>query len=462
MKTLSKEAEALILSAIKDVCDDVSSGSSPTDAVVKVANDMDLSRNFIKLVTTGYNTGATTYQREKSGGVLTKLADFPLADTDKAIEAVFPTKVESPSILKAASAVSSEYSMTPRTNTRAARQHLEKVASADLTKLAGLDKRSEEPVKYGESSDRMKHAYCKALDEKRALEEKRFQYSVSQNDLLLALGTLGDHMKQSDWKFQDVDFAITQRFGKAGSAVMDYVRERNGVKEKRAEAPSTTSRIVKWGERPFSLVADCIKAATEMYAKQHDYRNSQSAMTEKVGELLHPFAQDSAPKATVLGGVSSPVKTAGLFSMMMGASIGQAMKPKEQYDETIETPTDISGKTIDDLEDPEHDNQLRAIQARTMLQDLMSNDEVISGYDDNEVIEAYNEVAQLSPRSAGQTAIIRPLLRKRLTQGGMEPFEAAELTNVEKSLSEAQNPRISDMDKASNVLTGKKRSGILG
>ena len=66
-------------------------------------------------------------------------------------------------------------------------------------------------------------------------------------------------------------------------------------------------------------------------------------------------------------------------------------------------------------------------------------------------MNAYNDIAQLSPRSATQPALIGPYLRKRLTQGAVEPFEAAEMVNVEKSLGQSQSSS-SPQSKVSNVL----------
>ena len=108
MKTLSKEAETLILDAIQDVCGYVSEGSQPTEAVVKTAAARDLPPNFIRLVCQGYNTGATTYQREKSASVLDKLADFPLADTEQAVMELYPEKPKTDAEKKASSILSSE------------------------------------------------------------------------------------------------------------------------------------------------------------------------------------------------------------------------------------------------------------------------------------------------------------------------------------------------------------------
>ena len=61
---LSKKAEKTILAAVQEVVDHVSDGLNPTEAVTKVAQDRKLGRDFVNLVCTGYNTGATNFQRE--------------------------------------------------------------------------------------------------------------------------------------------------------------------------------------------------------------------------------------------------------------------------------------------------------------------------------------------------------------------------------------------------------------
>ena len=114
---------------------------------------------------------------------------------------------------------------------------------------------------------------------------------------------------------------------------------------------------------------------------------------------------------------------------------------------------------MDDLGDPAHEQQLRQIQTQAMLQDLMSNDEVISGYEPDTVTEAFNEISESMPRASNRAAFMRPLLRKRLTQGAMEPFEAAEMANIEKTLGQSEDSHVNPMDKESHVLKKRRRGG---
>ena len=113
---------------------------------------------------------------------------------------------------------------------------------------------------------------------------------------------------------------------------------------------------------------------------------------------------------------------------------------------------DLVASSQTELSDPNHQNALREIEAQTMLSDFLNNDEVLSGFDPDEVLQAYNEVVSLSPHAATQPAVMRPLLRKRLAQGSYEPFEAQQIADIEKSVAQSQK----DMGgiKLSEVLHG--------
>jgi hypothetical protein len=86
------------------------------------------------------------------------------------------------------------------------------------------------------------------------------------------------------------------------------------------------------------------------------------------------------------------------------------------------------------LTDPQHESNLRNIRMQAMLQDLMTNDPVIAGYDPEETLSAFNEIGEASPRAADQRLVMQTLLRKRLSQGVLDPFEVDQLLGIEGKL----------------------------
>jgi len=94
-----------------------------------------------------------------------------------------------------------------------------------------------------------------------------------------------------------------------------------------------------------------------------------------------------------------------------------------------------------DVLDPVHEAELSKIKAQAMLTDFLANDPVISTYDSDQVLDAYDQIAQLTPRVALQPAVMRGELRRLLQQQDtLEPFEASQLVGIEESLKSLREP----------------------
>ena len=210
--------------------------------------------------------------------------------------------------------------------------------------------------------------------------------------------------------------------------VMDYAHKRNGAREKRSEAPPEVPRLVSWDVAPFKLAEDCVKAARAVHTAKLEYHELHEKTAEEVDTLMSPF-QDNPVKKSILSDKTGSLMQNRLLANMAGGMVAGA---------GLGSDTDPVDDVEASLSSPAHENELQQIQARAMLQDLMLNDEIISGHEHGDVLNAYNEIAQLSPRAATQPAVIRPLLRKRLSQSSIEPFEAGEMATIEKTLGQTQ------------------------
>jgi hypothetical protein len=74
-----------------------------------------------------------------------------------------------------------------------------------------------------------------------------------------------------------------------------------------------------------------------------------------------------------------------------------------------------------------------------MLHDMLKNDQVLAGYPPKQVIDAYNELADFSPRIADKPVMVRSVLRKWLPQGQLDTFETKDLAEADQTLSASQN-----------------------
>ena len=132
--------------------------------------------------------------------------------------------------------------------------------------------------------------------------------------------------------------------------------------------------------------------------------------------------ESNAEKKAFLGGLGSTLNDIG--SVGMGA-MGLPSKDPEA----------ARRSAISEVMDPVHEAKIQAAKTKAILNDFVSNDPVLSGYDPREVMTAYNHVAELAPSVSQQPSVMRGLLRRMLQQEGvMEPHEAEQISKIERQL----------------------------
>lgn len=134
------------------------------------------------------------------------------------------------------------------------------------------------------------------------------------------------------------------------------------------------------------------------------------------------------PGAGVLGAIAGPT-----VGGVVGQQLGKAISPASEER--------LKSETLSELFDPEHEAEMTKIRTQAMLSDFMSNDPIISTYDPDEVTDAYNQIVQMTPRTAQQPAVMRGLLRKMLQQqDALEPFEAEQVAQIETTMKQIAEP----------------------
>lgn len=461
-KPMDKAAEDQLLSAVKEAVAWVEDGVDPTDAIVKVASALNLNPETTSLLVQAYNTGRTTFQRDKcAGDILCKMAEFPIARVEEVLGRLWPA---TPKVAAARDPnhVPDCFLRPPNDSPRDQVALREKVASAALPVVA------EKHERPGDPNIKMAKAYGRAQRLQKQVEEARYQAKVARDRYLSAMGKLADYFKEAELfreKFAEVEYNSQLMFGPPAKYAMDYVYDRNSMREKRAsDYRRFPARPIDVNQAPYSLIKAAIDRGREVLEAQQFHRKLASESETKIAENLRPFSMlpdaSSSPipfsvlgsdpfdssqrsqlsfgkESSLLGNLVTGVTVAGASNLARGAP-----KPTE----------DLVSRSQSELADPNHQNALREIEAQTMLSDFLNNDEVLSGFDPDEVLQAYNEVVQLSPHAATQPAVMRPLLRKRLSQGSYEPFEAQQIADIEKSV--AQSHRDVGGIKLSEVLHG--------
>lgn len=473
MERLSRQSERLILDAVSDVVGHVSEGLDPTDAVVKVAAERDLSPNFVNLVVCGYNVGATNHHRESSTSILDKMATFPLAKLEEAMLRLYPKVTEeSVKAAAAASVVSDEYGRRPDKVNRYIdqdRAELFKAATAVFEKTA----EAAGNMVFEKKVDRSNHILAKKAE----VERSRHNAALAKESFIATLGALADHVKMArmtEPERRRLLYVADDRFGDVGKSAVAYALARADNVHKRAPeqfeakvAAYTATKFetlpifasaINWNAAPYSLLERCVKAA-EKASETRQQHNSFVATTAKDITKMFPTKEAEAVRPTsVLMPSTKEVQATygGPFLGSLMGNIGARVAPRPT--------TNLVDSAAEDLDDPEHNEEMRQIRVRAMLQDFLNNDEVLAGYEPDEVFEAFNELSAIAPRVAEQPAAMRSLLRQRLTTGAMQPFEANEVASLEKTLKQTQAPATGTpfSQKASSNVLRKSNSVLMG
>ena len=454
-KPLSKEAEQTVISAIQTICDSISAQPLTKEALqsaaVKVSQEHGFGPDMIRLMCAGYNTGATAWQRERHTDILKKHASFPLADADEIIAAVYPAaSPEKSAAVQLSRSVDPVYAQPPRRYVPGDLPVMHKTASETIP-LAKLAAAPTDPHK-------LLHQTKQLQDQ---IKEARTRARRAEEELLVQTSQLSQYFKQASrrWLFGEVKYAAAKRFGKAGQLVLQAVADLNGYTVGTELMPK---QAVDWRQEPFTLVDQCVQLARQIDDLRDQHIKVAVENRIKIAQLLAPLKQPASAEPAAPRGILRQVKAAGPTSSAVNfAVISGALKNLAgDYLRPTTTSSLVQGK-LDDLSDPEHEEELRRIRAQSMLQGFLTDDEVLSTHDPEKVMQSYNELNTLSPRVAQQPAGARSVLRRWMTQGGIEPFEAKEVTDLEKNLTQTQGrvPPRETGEKVSNVLT--RHRGVL-
>ena len=448
MRTISPQSEEQIIGCLKQAVALVDEqGMTPDAALTKIARDNRWKAETIKFASYAYNTGRQTAQREGSDSILDKLAEFPLVDPDKVVAAVFPSEVKTAAEIERQDAISAEYNRGPDfLFARDQKAHLKAAAAGPWYAPVNHPTNAPDPML------KMAKRHSKFVEMKKVAEEAASQSRLAYEGMLKAAGELGDYFKQRrEDRFAFDQFEKTcQVFYPGTTKILDYVHSRNRMKEARANDYTKLPHSIDHSQAPWSLVKAACDAANSVIKKRAQHADAVVAMDKYAHEEIRPHSlipHDDPGDWTLLGHINQ--KEANLFSGAIGGAM--ATGANKAIAGSIGTPEDnekLITKRVADLEDPDHDARLKEIQVQAMLADMM-NDDVIGGFEPDQVAQGYNEISQMMPRSSTQPLAMRAYLRRYL-QGNMEPFEINDMAKLEGSMAKTETPP----EFGSNLITG--------
>lgn len=498
MTNLTTHDEEKLLAATKRAADLVESGLTPNAAVEKVAREAKLGPGEIEMLCYAHNTGQQVAQFQKAANVLDKLAEYPLADPAAVVAAVYPARAEK-AAADAAPARSLDYFLPPSWAEAARPAGLEK-AALDLPPAPKAEAPPPDPAhamrkRYGDY-ERAKQAHDHARQAVLLAEGELFAKLAAVTDYFRRPGRLplavvekaaaAVHGPAAAALFDVVHGRLRSREKRAADAPDAVVRERvsladpvfrhvgdailaaERVAEKRAAAERARAEaeakkegltgpfaggrtgaadpgrptmrekaafggLLGWGSEVGAIAAGDIIAhkATHDDPADAEARHLFDDTDAEIGQIRRRAAAAARPAAGVQKAafLNSPAMGAFLGNSV-GRIVGDGPKSKNEL---------IEDEWLD-LEDPKHLNEMRKIKAHALLNSVLTDpDSPISGHDPDAVLAAYNEISSLAPRVAEQPAAVKPILARKL-QGNVQPFEAKEVTDIEKGIAATRNP----------------------
>lgn len=428
--SLSKESEDRLVSALEEVAGLVETGSSPNDAICKVAADKQIPRGHISLMTYAYNTGRTESQRKTSDDVLDKAGGFEMADDKKILGKLYPESTKTAAEIRQRREIDPSYSRPPEFLEKRALQELrERVEQIDWTMVPAP------PPVLPNLPGRLAEKAAGEIDRgRRLVEESRSQTQYAFDRMTEAVDTLASFMKRADApSFCDVRDNASRLYGDPAVKLFNYLEKTHSVLSKQASAGNLVP--VEASRPPYSMIAETLRLAESFCRADEEHQKLAEKKYIREAELRAPFSPPPFTVQTVLGSYEpDEAQKQAFLGAMGGTMVGTAMG-REMANQIAGSSIDVlKQKMQNKLTDPQHEMSLRNLQTESMLNDLMANDEVISGYQAPEVLRHFNEISQLAPRASNQSGIIRALLRKRLQQGASDPYEIESLLKIENGL----------------------------
>lgn len=428
VKIFNHDTEEQLLGAFRQMEGLVDEGVSPTQAAIKTAMDMQLPPHMIRRMCQGYNIATQNSRRDGNDASAVKYASFDLADGEEAIAAVY--SAVNPSQKKTAADYSSYDSSPTWLQSPVPPSRLMIKAASDVV-VAAEALTGEAPAPLRNYHDR----FATILENNRQMahgvkiacaETELYRTQMGMERALSEIDSYFHKVADIRRPMAEVEYDASLLFGrKVSDAIFSKLASLH-PRESRADftkhPPISNPKV---SEEPYSFIDRFLKLANDFETTLEDLNKLRSDKPETPAHDKIAADAETKRKAEIPK-LSQWCKEANLLTGAAGGlGSGLARSLTEAKDNAKQ-------RTLDELEFSDLDDQVRQLEAKSVLSDILANDEVLSEADPNTVLKHFNEVTQLSPALARQSAALRPILRQQVAgnPGVFDVMEAARLGNI--------------------------------
>lgn len=424
-ETLNHAEEQQLLNSVKKAVDLVEQGSSPDDAIEKIAREESLGPGKIRLVAHAYNNGQQLSQWHRGGQILDKLASFALADPQRVIDRIFhgPTPKEK----AAQDAIDPDYHFPPSWLDRR-QQEKRAQAPLPLPAAAPLEPYQKDPMSA------LNRAYGDIEREKKAAEEASRLASRAEDNVRLKVAQLVNYFKQASYSripFEYCEHACRSYFGNPSLPLLDIVYKQARLREKRAsDKLPVMSNGINLRAEPFTIIREAIKAAEECNRlRQISAQHAEKAKTVKES-ALRPFSKaggslpPAQPSPVLTPGLPSDNRAASIFGVKQAFGLASEVGAIAAGDLLGETAFHNSNLNPENAEkdeqniadDPAGDDEIGSIRKRVALDTMLADPKnPLSKLPAQDVINVYNDLVKGKPGLADNVTALQPLLEKHFS-----------------------------------------------
>jgi hypothetical protein len=467
-----EEPNILIKTALSEAVQQVNAGVSPTEALKKIAVDLDLNPNYMQRTGEALNV-ALHYKHFKTAS--DRSIDFEIADIPKAIEEVFSSNH------KTAAEQTSEYFSSIDTNESVFNYN--RILSNPVYKRAFIEI-SSAPEVHDSFETTLKTVYEKSANYVQKLskqaEDAEIHKTAAEIELNRTFSVLCDEFRKDAAYHTPFEEFESQVFSKHGSAATDYLdlihktacpSAERGIHDSgyimfdpckeaslfdnllvAASKVIDTEKTAQEAKENLAFESSFLKECNSLLGKTAEkkentvHEKSESSSEEKSEHTGENPAEDEDEEDPVMLAVKKKASDAnftitpkydkdpvleelmqkeaflGSLTNMMSSLIAEPVHAAFSHTFKSTPPPSAGIKanlTLDNME------------RRLLLQELMLTDPILSKVNPAKVARAFEQILRLSPEISKQKEVVRAELRAMVASQALSKYDAEMMTKLD-------------------------------
>ena len=408
IELLDKNTERKAVDTVKTAVDVWSSGEAetPTEAIIKAATEKDFTPEMLSRIVESFN-GAVQLAHFETAEHDKRADTIPLADACDVVTHFFPDKVETKQEKAAATRLPDGYEISEVRDFMTVKPKLEKTAGTKITVKPRQYKRSR--------ADMLKTAHRDKAIAQRQAEVLRGEARGHMDNIIKTSASLVEYFRTlGHTPFMEVEKRASAYFGKGISTLLNAVYSEGSLEklhEKRAVCRPTDIAHVDEKQAPYNLIKAAIDNGEAFARKTYQIVDIVNEAEQKLAEALPRIDKEA----------QDPLES---FEASLGLTAPEEKAPQ------ILTP----------ISDPAHEAELAGINQHFMLNDLMTNDPVISAVEPQSVLDAFNKLSVVAPMVARDPVMLQGIMRRLVQQPDIDPFEMKSMVDLDSALRSREAP----------------------